>query len=239
MKTVLITGAARGLGNGILIKHLEDGDNCLAIVRNETDGMAALKKQYGEQLDIFICDVADNVAVETLSKQLEERVKHIDIVYNVAGVNHLEVGRNPLRKTDLSDDEMLYIYNVNAVGPMRICKAVWNLIDKDSVVMNVSSESGSIGECQRKGEYAYCMSKAALNMGTKLLGNELNAIGARVFCTHPGWVRTDMGGPEAAASEYSVSIEESAEHLVAIARKGHSYPMDVMFLDHTGRVWSW
>ena len=86
------------------------------------------------------------------------------------------------------------------------------MIQKGSLVVNISSEAGSIGASRRRQEYCYCMSKAAMNMGAKILSNELWKRSARVISIHPGWLRTAMGGPDAFANKYSVSPDECGKY---------------------------
>ena len=105
--------------------------------------------------------------------------------------------------------------------------------------MNISSEAGSIGGSRRRQEYCYCMSKAAMNMGAKILSNELWKRSARVISIHPGWVRTAMGGPDSFASKYSVSPDESAANIVNIAVNIDDVPRDQMYMSHTGDILPW
>lgn len=136
-------------------------------------------------------------------------------------------------------DRCLLMYNVNALGMMRICKTLWPLFRKGILVVTVSSESGSIGAARRSQEYGYGMSKAAVNMGAKLLSNELWNMGGRVLIIHPGWLRTEMGGPDAFKSDKSVSPDESAENIVNLAINIDKIPRDQMFMTHTGEILSW
>jgi NAD(P)-dependent dehydrogenase (short-subunit alcohol dehydrogenase family) len=68
---------------------------------------------------------------------------------------------------------------------------------KRKLIVNISSEAGSIGNSWRKSEYAYCMSKAALNMASSILHNDLRREGIKVLAVHPGWFSSDMGGSAA------------------------------------------
>jgi NAD(P)-dependent dehydrogenase (short-subunit alcohol dehydrogenase family) len=124
------------------------------------------------------------------------RVHALDIILNNAGVN-LERSGPLLEQVDFSI--YLATYQVNAIGPLMLVKYALPLLRKGSkkLIVNFSSEAGSIGACGRKGEYSYCMSKAALNMASRILQNALKEEGIKVLALHPGWFSSDMGGPEA------------------------------------------
>ena len=139
-----------------------------------------------------------------------------------------------LENADL--DECLPVYDVNAVGPLRVVKAFLPLIKKSGqgLIVNISSESGSIGDARRNKEFDYCMSKAALNMATKLLDNYLSGEGIRVIAVHPGWMRTDMGGQNADLDPYETSVR-LAELFAGFDRTDRN----LIFMDNEGRTLSW
>jgi len=205
-RTVIVTGAGRGLGFSITRKHVEMGDRVYAMDCDLTDELKSLA-ETSERLSIYYCDTGSTESVAEAARDVLAAGKRLDIIYNVAGIFRFE-DKTGLEHTDL--DAGLQMFNVNALGPLRVCRAVWPLIQEGTLVVNISSEAGSIGGSRRKQEYCYCMSKAALNMGSKILSNELWDRSARVISFHPGWLRTRMGGPDAFASKYSVSPDESA-----------------------------
>ena len=134
----------------------------------------------------------------------------------------------------------LDMYNINAVGALRVCKGLWNAFHPGSVIINISSEAGSVGASERKQEYAYCMSKAAMNMGAKILSNELAERQVKVVNLHPGWMRTVMGGALAAQmTDLSVSPEKSAEDIVAIALDAPNFPDNITYMEHTRKPLPW
>ncbi|MDR1617970.1 MAG: SDR family oxidoreductase [Treponema sp.] len=234
-RVIAVTGAGRGLGHSVVKRHLGLGDTVYAFDYQITDNLKALAAAH-DALRIYRCDISSNEDVIEATRELLRTEKKVDIIYNVAGIFKFEekVG---LAETDM--DLCLLMYNVNALGAMRICKSLWPLLGKGSLVMNISSESGSIGAARRTQEYGYGMSKAAMNMGAKLLSNELWAREARVMSIHPGWLRTDMGGAEAFKSDKSVSPDESAENIVNIALNIDTIPRDQMFMQHTGEILPW
>ncbi|HOQ06646.1 MAG TPA: SDR family NAD(P)-dependent oxidoreductase [Clostridiales bacterium] len=234
-RTIIVTGAGRGLGYSIARKHLDMEDRVYAMDYNLTDELRSLA-EASEKLSIYQCDIGSTESVAEAVKDVLAAGRQLNIIYNVAGIYRFE-DKTGLEHTDL--DAGLHMFNVNALGALRICKAVWPLIQKGTLVVNISSEAGSIGGSRRKQEYCYCMSKAALNMGAKILSNELWDRSARVINFHPGWLRTPMGGPGAFASKHSVSPDESAENIVNIAVNIDEVPRDQMFMTHTGDILPW
>lgn len=234
-RAIVVTGAGRGVGYSIAQKHAGIGDDVYALARSMTDELGGLAGA-SKNIKVCICDISSTKSVENAAKEILSESRQIDILYNVAGVYN-SADKKGLENFDL--DACMETYNINAVGTMRVCKALLPLIQKGSLVVNVSSEAGSIGACRRKDEYSYCMSKAALNMGTKILSNALWDRSARVIAIHPGWVRTRMGGPESFKSKYSVSPEESADGIIDIALNIGSIPQDQMFMRHNGEIMPW
>lgn len=122
---------------------------------------------------------------------------------------------------------------------IRVLKAAREKLSNDCIVMNVSSEAGSIDQAGRSGEYGYCMSKSALNMASKLFANEVKDTDIRVFCYHPGWLRTQMGGEGAAKSEFSISAEEAAICVMKVTDKGEIQNGNIQYLDYKGNELPW
>lgn len=99
--------------------------------------------------------------------------------------------------------------------------------------MNISSEAGSIADGWRKEAFAYCMSKSALNMQSKILQNYLGPRGFKILAVHPGWVKTDMGGTNA-----TISTKESAEGIFKLAIKKWTGE-DMIYIDYKGNAMRW
>lgn len=231
-KTVLIAGASRGLGFCFGRKYLEDGWRVLAGVRDESS-LQALKKEYSDSLYPLIMDVTDTASVQKAAEEAAYITDRIELVINNAGI-HAPSSFEVLENADL--DECLPVYDVNAVGPLRVVKAFLPLIRRSGqgLIVNISSESGSIGDARRKKEFDYCMSKAALNMATKLLDNYLADEGIRVIAVHPGWMRTDMGGQNADLDPY-----ETAVCLAELFAGFDRTDRELIFMDNEGRTLSW
>lgn len=234
-KIVVVTGAGRGLGYCIAARHLEMKDKVYAYERHITDELKDLGKDC-DLLKIQQCDIASTESVTNAMREVVTNEKQVDILYNVAAIYRFE-DRVGLAETDL--DLCAHMYDINAVGALRVCKAILPLLKSGTVIINISSEAGSIGNCWREREYAYCMSKAALNMGAKILSNELSKQSVRILNIHPGWMRTVMGGPRAMASSNSIPPDESAKNIVDIALNINSIPKEQMFIQHTREPLPW
>jgi len=164
---------------------------------------------------------------------VEKYTDHIDILINNAAI-HSETSFEVLENADI--DQCLEVYDINAVGPIRVVKAFLQLLKNSQAaqIINISSESGSISTCKREKEFDYCMSKAALNMGTKLLSNYLKKDNIKVLAVHPGWMRTDMGGSNAALDPY-----ETACQLVNLFNQSNNQGDEPIFIDNTGNEFPW
>ena len=200
---ILITGAARGLGLAMTRQLLESGVRVNALVRAQSDGLTELQAKYAQQLGVYVGDVSDEQSIRKVFGELVERVGSLDIIINNA-VTYLDGSRPSIEDADLSI--CARTFEVNSVGPLRVAKYGLPLLRKGKrkLLVNVSSEAGSIGDCWRKAEFAYCMSKSALNMGSKLLQNYLQPEGIKVLVLHPGWFNSSGKGPA------PISAEEAA-----------------------------
>jgi NAD(P)-dependent dehydrogenase (short-subunit alcohol dehydrogenase family) len=234
-KIVVITGSGRGLGYCLTKKNLQMENVVYALEYQITDELRKLEKEYSG-LHVSECDVGNNESVKEAVQYLLEKESHIDVFYSVAGIFTYE-GKVGLAKTDL--DMCMRMYNINALGSLRVCKEVWPLIQKRTLIVIISSEAGSIGASRRNGEYAYCMSKAAVNMLGKILSNELWEIGGRVLLFHPGYMRTPMGGERAKQSSLSVDPSESTENITSIVENIETIPRDQIYMTYKGDILQW
>lgn len=227
-KSILITGASRGLGFYLAKKYLEDGHRVFAGVRNKDDvNLQGLKEEYPNLFIPIILEVSSTESVDRAFVEVSMYTSTIDIIINNAAI-HSDSSYHILEETNI--DDCLHVYDVNSLGPIRVTKAFVPMIRKSlsGKIINISSESGSINSCRREKEFDYCMSKAALNMATKLLSNYLRNDNVIVLSIHPGWMRTDMGGQNAHLDPY-----ETACKLVALfdSINDVSYPI---FIDNDG-----
>lgn len=195
MKTAVVTGANRGIGLELTIQLLDSGYNVHATYRSNKGGLEQIEN---DNLSIHQMDVRDKTQVTNVVQSVEK----IDLLINNAGVAD---GRwQSISEIDM--EHALEVLNVNAVSPVLVTQqSMPKLVDGSKVVM-MSSLMGSISDCQSGRSYAYRASKTALNMFSMAMKNELDANGISLLIMHPGWVETDMGGPNAPLStEESVS----------------------------------
>lgn len=234
-QSVIITGAGRGLGFSLVKQHIERGDRVYAYEMDIPDELANYALEH-KKLNIYQCDVASTESVITATSDMLKREEKIDFLYNNAGIFRFE-DRCSLADTDI--DASVIMIQVNAIGLLRMCKAVLPKLGKGSMVVNITSESGSIGDNYREVEYMYGMSKAAANMASMIFQKEVEKYETRVICFHPGWLRSPMSGKDAENSPYSVSTDESAANIVGYATNPERIPEGVYFMEHTGKPLPW
>lgn len=194
MKTILITGANRGIGLELTTEYLHDGWRVIATCREPKQAAALnnLQEKYKEQLNIIPLDVKNAEAIKKLPQILQH--EKIDILINNAGV----MSSKAEEFGSYTQSSWLDVLNVNTVAPYLITQALASLIAKADIklIANMSSQLGSI-ELNEGGYDPYRASKAALNSITKTLAMQLKPERITVVSLHPGWVQTDMGGTNA------------------------------------------
>lgn len=234
IRKVLVTGADAGLGLSLVKRFLQGGYEVFAGVYRSEDGLTPLVSEYGGSLTLIPLNVADMESVRAAVRNVMERTNALDIIINNAGI-HLRNSQLSLEELDLDDQHLQQTMDVNAFGPLRVVQQFLSLLElgEGKLVINVSSEAGSIADCGRDRQFVYCMSKAALNMQSKMLQNYLGPRGFQVLVVHPGWMRTNMGGPQAA-----LDADESAEGIFQLATRKRNAD-DPMYVDFRGVPLPW
>ena len=210
-RIALVTGANRGIGLALCRQLAERGREVIAVCRTSSPALDAL----GVRVEAGV-DVTSDDAVAALRRRLEG-VTLAELVCN-AGI---------LREDDLDDvafDDVRAQFEVNALGPLRVVKALRPNLRKGAKVALITSRMGSIGDNGSGGSYGYRMSKAALNAAGMSLARDLKAAGVAVAILHPGWVKTEMTGDTG-----NVDAAESARQLVD--------RVDALTLETTGGFW--
>jgi NAD(P)-dependent dehydrogenase (short-subunit alcohol dehydrogenase family) len=226
-----ITGAARGLGLAMTAQLLGRGCQVSVFVRAESDTLRDLRSSSGGRLSVHLGDVTDEASIQKAFAEVAQRLGHLDVIINNA-VIYLDGSRPTIEDADLSI--CARTFEVNSVGPLRVVKHGLPLLRKGNrkLIVNVSSEAGSIGDCRRKTEFAYCMSKSALNMGSKLLQNHLAPEGIQVLVLHPGWFNSSGEGPA------PISAEQASVKVLATILKPHT-PEAPLYVDPDGKPLPW
>ena len=209
-KHCLVTGANRGLGLELVRQLL--GRHCHVVATCRQPGKAtALNTLAGDhpgRLHVVPLDVADPRSRAALVRELplvtDEEPLHLL-------VNNAGVLRGGERFGQVAPGDLDASFHTNAAGPFLLTQALAPRLAEGGVVANISSEVGSIGLRQEFRTPSYAIGKAAQNMATSLLSQAFAAQGVVVVALHPGWVRTDMGGQNAA-----LSVQESAAGLLHV-----------------------
>ncbi|MGB7342029.1 MAG: SDR family oxidoreductase [Phototrophicaceae bacterium] len=216
MQTIMITGSNRGIGLALVKEHLKLEDvHVFATCRNpqSASDLQALKSAYPDALSIVKLDVNNNLSIETAQATVASQTDHLDLLINNAGIFPRDAENTVLGQ--LERDEISHVVTTNSVSPVMVTQAFAGLLKQGNnprVVM-VSSQMGSIERAGSSG-LSYRMSKAAMNMASKVLSQMLASDGITVITTHPGHVATDMGGASA-----PVTPEQSAAGLAKVAAK--------------------
>jgi Dehydrogenases with different specificities (related to short-chain alcohol dehydrogenases) len=210
-ETIFITGANRGIGLALAMEAARSGWTVFATARRPADlrpATADLPAIHPVKLDVLddasVCDAAEAVAQSTPS---------LDVLVNNAAIFPGE-GNECLEELDLHT--FSEAFETNVVGVARVTRAFLPLLRKSSHprLVNISSGAGSISEKTDYDYYPYSVSKAALNMLTRAVAAELQPEGIVTVAISPGWVKTDMGGPNA-----PLRPEESAASLFGTIRR--------------------
>lgn len=230
-QTVLITGTNRGLGFALTGQFLKSGFTVFAGCRNAGPKLTELSKSWTD-LKLIRQDVTDEQSVAQSLEAVSRETDHLDVLINNAAV-YLTKSQVLLADTDF--EEVRKMYETNTLGPLRVTKYFLPLMEKGQkkIIVNISSEAGSITDSWRISEYGYTMSKTALNIQSKVLQNYLKPKGFKVLALHPGWMRTDMGGPDA-----DISPEQSAEGIIQLVNRDWSSDEGIYF-DYRGVPLPW
>ena len=209
IKKILVTGANRGLGLGLVKKFLKNNEKVICTTRNfsKSKELILCKKKYNDNLEICELDLLDKDSPNILSNFLGDET--IDLFINNAGV----IGHSAQHFKSVSLNHWIEVLKVNLIAPLLITQTIIKNIEKSSErkIYFISSKVGSIEDNKSGGMYIYRSSKTALNQVVKSLSIDLKPLGISVISLHPGWVRTEMGGPNAL-----ISVEESVNGMVDV-----------------------
>ncbi len=237
-ETVFISGVDRGLGLELAKQFLEAGFYVFGgKYTEELCELEVMNPTLRDHLYILPLDVSDERSVNGAFETVELLTDHLDIVINNAAI----LGDIKGTILDaLNFDEIRQVLDVNTIGPLRLTNALMPLWMKGQrkLLVNISSEAGSIEDCQRNAWFGYCMSKAALNMQSVLISNELQKYGGQVFSIHPGHLRTYMQGKldESATTEAITSAQKIVALLLQTQPGQYK---EAQYIDYLGNQLPW
>lgn len=237
-QTVFVTGADRGLGFALCTELLkQDWQVFAGQYMPDWPDLSLLAEQYPQTLQIVSLDVSSVESTQAAAQTVAKRTDYVDALINNAGVYSPTAGRTIREAQDYG--EMHRLYDVNALGPLRVTEAFLPFMERGGLkrLCFISSEAGSIARSERKTEFGYCMSKAALNMAIKILFNDLSHTGYTFRAYHPGWIRSYMSGEK--NMEATLEPEEAARKAIPILLGRRQDEGPFVLVDDEGSEWPW
>ncbi|HEY9763978.1 MAG TPA: SDR family oxidoreductase [Trichocoleus sp.] len=231
-RVALVTGANRGLGLETARQLAQQDIRVILGSRDPDKGEAAaaqLRQQGGDAVARQL-DVADESSVKTLAQSLESEFGRIDILVNNAGIMPDRSGGSVFSP---GLDSIRAAMETNVYGPILLAQAFIPLMKRQNYgrIVNVSSGLGQLSE-MGGGYTAYRLSKTALNAATRILASELEGSNIKVNAVCPGWVQTDMGGPNAPRTP-----EQGADTIAWLATLPDDAPSGLFWRDRTPIPW--
>src|ERR671910_2324125 len=227
-RVALVSGANRGIGREIVRQLAERGVTTILGSRDEEKGRVAAGGMDGD-VRVRQLDATDEKGIAQLACDVEEEFGRLDVLVNNAGVS-IDRGQHGV---DADLDVVRETLEMNLFGAWRLCEAFVPLMQRNRYgrIVNISSGMGALND-MGGGSPGYRVSKAGLNVLTRILASELRGSGILVNSVCPGWVRTDMGGSGATRS-----IEEGAEGAVWAATLPNTGPTGGFFRDRRPVPW--
>lgn len=209
MANVVITGAARGIGLELARQHLDAGDRVYAMARDPAGAtkLNELAAGSGGQLTVHTMDVADTASVRAGAAACGDGP--VDLLYNVAGITGKVEPQLDLASADWADFDSAI--DIMLKGPLRVLQAFLPRMDAGAKAMNISSQLAA-APWPYGGFYPYVAAKAGMNRMMRSVAIDLKDRGIIIGLIHPGYVQTDMGGPQA-----DITPTESAAGIRAVA----------------------
>lgn len=228
-KSILLIGASRGLGHAMAAEFLNEGWTVVGTIRGRE--RRTLLHDLGEahegRVEIETLDICEQDQIAALRRHLQGRM--FDMLFVNAGTTN-----NPVETiAEVATDEFVRVMITNALGPMRVIEAFEPLISPTGTIGVMSSGQGSVSNNETGMREVYRASKAALNMLMRSFAARQAGTKRAMLLMAPGWIRTEMGGPDA-----PLSIEESIPRLVKVLLSNQSRP-GLQYLDYLGRTVPW
>jgi NAD(P)-dependent dehydrogenase (short-subunit alcohol dehydrogenase family) len=227
-KNLLLVGASRGLGYAMAEEFLERDWNVVGTVRGTAaTRLHELSQRWPGRLEIETVDITLRDQIGALRSRLAARM--FDMLFVNAGVTN-----DPSETIgEVATEEFVRVMVTNALSPMRVVETLGDLVTADGMVGIMSSGQGSVSSNTIGKREVYRGSKAALNMFMRSFAARQSTGRRTLVLMAPGWVRTEMGGPDA-----RLSIEESVPNLVSTLLATQGKP-GLHYLDYLGRPVPW
>lgn len=207
IKTAIVTGGNRGIGREVARQLKELGFKVIITSRSVSKARTAAK-ELGDNITGYELDLNNRSSIKDFSNKIIENYTSIDVLINNAG----QLGKD--HASSFNIDEIRNVIESNFLSTVELTGSLFQLLKKaqDGRIINVSSGMGQL-DSLKEGSYAsYRLSKWALNGFTIMLAAELKGSNVKVNSVSPGWVRTDMGGPNAERD-----VSKGAETIVWLA----------------------
>jgi NAD(P)-dependent dehydrogenase (short-subunit alcohol dehydrogenase family) len=195
MQTVLVTGSNRGIGLEFCKQYAADGWHVIACARfpEHSDALNKLAGTHPDRVEVHALDVGDHAQIDELARSLGG--ESIDLLINNAGI----YTKSPAVFQNSDYEAWMQAFRINTMSPLKMAQAFAPQVarSKKKTIVTISSKMGSLADNTSGGSTIYRSSKAAVNMVIKTLAVDLQSKGIIAVTFHPGWVKTDMGGPNA------------------------------------------
>jgi len=207
MPTILISGTNRGLGLELTRQYADNGWRVYACCREPASAPELMSVATASDglVTVHALDTSNAEQRQALAAELID--VPIDVLFNNAGIYG---NWDYQRFCETDTEEWLHTFEINVIAPMKMMELfIENVVASElKTIANMSSKMGSMQDNGSGGSYIYRSSKAALNAVSVSAAKNLTERGVKVAVLHPGWVRTDMGGPNG-----DLSVQESASAL--------------------------